>query len=186
MTPPPWLDRFQRALEAECGDRPRVAALATVDAQGHPQARMVVIRRIEPDGSCWIATDARSAKVEQLRHTPRAELVVWLAGRREQFRVAGPVSIVTQADADPRRLQLWQDLSDPARGLFFSPAPGTPRLVDPAAFTEAAPAGRRAPESFQLLILHPERVEHLQLMPFPHQRVRWSRAPDWRAEPLNP
>lgn len=186
MTAPAWVALFQTALDAEHGDRSWVAALATVDHQGRPQARMVVLRRIEPDGSCWIATDARSAKVEQLRRTPLAELVCWLPGRREQFRLAGPVAVVSHDDQDPRRQELWQTLSDPARGLFFSPDPGTPLRTDPAGFTASAPADRPVPRSFELLILQPERVERLELTPFPHRRLRWSASAHWVAEALNP
>ncbi len=181
-----WIELLEAALAAEFADRPRVAALATVDRDGRPRARMVVCRRIEPDGQCWIATDARSAKNGQVRSTPAAELVFWLPGRREQFRLAGSVSVWCSTDDEPRRQQLWDSLSDAARALFFGPPPGRPRDGDPDAFPPPAPGRDEPPESFELLVVETERVEYLSLTSFPHVRRRWHAEGDWLVEDLNP
>jgi pyridoxamine 5'-phosphate oxidase len=180
----PWLDDLQAALEAEFGPGPRPAALATVDRDGRPHARFVICRRIGPDGTFWVASDARSAKAEHLRHQPYAELVFWLAARREQYRVAGPVQRRAAAD-DPDRLALWRELSDAGRALFAWPTPGLPRHPDPAAFPAAIPSEAAPPASFEALVLRPTAVEHLALNPHPHHRRRWRAETGWAEEGLN-
>lgn len=187
--PPPWLPELRSALDAEFADRPRVAALATVDEDGRPRVRSVVCRRVEAHGDLWLCSDARSAKNAQLKHNPAAELAFWLPSRREQYRVSGSVAVLSARSPDPRRAALWAGLADPARALFAWPEPGQPLDSDPNAFTAALPADAPLPASFEVLILTPEVVEHLDLNPHPHHRRRWRWQPasGWgHAEPLNP
>ncbi len=171
----PWLPELRAALDAEYASRPYVVALATVDENGRPRVRSVVCRRAQPDGTLWVCSDARSGKNTQLRRNPHTELVFWLPGRREQFRVAGWVEIVSAETDDPRRGELWGELSDAARALFAWPEPGAPRHPDPAAFPEAIDAGGPIPDTFDLLVIAPEEVEHLDLKVHPHRRRRWRR-----------
>jgi PPOX class probable FMN-dependent enzyme len=181
-----WIPELRLALADEYGDRPAVAVLATVDRDGVPHGRAVACRRVEDDGSLWFATDARSAKNCHVRHTARAEVVLWLPRRREQFRVSGVVDVLTAADEDPRRLALWRSMSDASRAMFSWPPPGRPRDPDPLAFPQAVPADAEPPEEFELLVLDPERVEHLDLNPHPHRRRRWHAEGEWEEEELNP
>lgn len=181
-----WIGELRDALRSEFGPGPWVATMSTVDRDGMPHGRSVVCRRLEDDGTLWVATDARSAKNGQVRHTPRAELVFWLASRREQFRVAGYVEVLSITDDDPRRLALWNELTDATRATFFWPPPGRPREQSPFAFPLAVSADVEPPEDFELLVLDPERVEHLDLKPSPHRRRRWHADGQWEEEPLNP
>lgn len=182
-----WIGELQSALEREFGDRPTVATLATVDRGGAPRARTVVCRRVLDDGSVLIVSDSRSEKNEQLKANQQAEVVFWLPGLREQFRILGSARIGGIAAPDPLRLEVWRAMSDPARALFFWPSPGVRRVDSPEAFPKATPATVEPPSSFELIIIRPRRVEHLQLTVHPHRRRRWMLAGKWStAAELNP
>ncbi len=181
-----WIGELRATLRSEFEGRPWVAVMATVDRDGLPHGRSVVCRRLEDDGTLWVATDARSAKNGHVRHTSYAELVFWFAARREQFRLSGPVQVLTITDDDPRRLALWRELSDATRAMFFWPPPGRPLEEEPGSFPEVVAADVEPPEDFELLVIDPERVEHLDLKPHPHRRRRWHAEGRWEEEVLNP
>jgi pyridoxamine 5'-phosphate oxidase len=183
--PLPWLPSLHAALDAEFGGKPRIAALATADPEGNPHIRHVVVRRVEPDGSLWVASDARSGKNDHLRARPQAEFAFWLPAIREQYRLAGPIDILGPCAHDTRRIDLWILMSDAARGLFSWPPPGTPRDED-SLYVETLSPHSAPPDNFELLVLHPTRVEHLDLNPHPHRRRCWQRHDDWAEHLLNP
>jgi pyridoxamine 5'-phosphate oxidase len=170
MIPPPWLDEFRADLDAEFARAPRIAAMATSDPVGGAAVRHVVVRRVEPDGSLLIATDARSAKVDHLRRRPGVSISFWLNDLRRQYRLDGPVDRIAES---PERLALWRGLSDAARALFSWPEPGTLRTGDPDAFPAAVGADAEPPASFLVLRVRPTCVERLDLKPHPHERLRW-------------
>jgi pyridoxamine 5'-phosphate oxidase len=177
-----WVGDLARALEREFGgERPRVCMLATVDKGGLPRARSVVCRRVGPDGTVWVASDARSEKNEHVKAHPQAEVVFWLPSLREQFRVQGSVKVIGESSRDPARAELWRELSDEARALFFWPTPGAKRVDAPESFTQAVDADKPPPAAFEVLVVRPRRVEHLQLAPHPHRRRRWMLAGNWNA-----
>lgn len=70
--------------------------LATVDADGAPDARMVLLKGHGPDGFRFF-TNYESAKAEQLEADPRAALVVYWRELSWQVRVKGTVD---RLDAD--------------------------------------------------------------------------------------
>lgn len=176
-----WVEELRSALADEFGDEPQVCTLATVDKNGAPRARSVICRKVSPEGSLCIVSDARSEKNEQLKAVPQAEVVFWLPVRREQFRLLGSVRIASGNLNDPARLEAWQGLSDEARALFFWPAPGSRRTETPSAFAEKVEASTSPPPQFELIVLRPRRVEHLQLSAHPHRRRRWMLAGKWSA-----
>jgi PPOX class probable FMN-dependent enzyme len=180
-----WLDLLRESLATEYADRPRIATLATVDAEHQPRARTVILRRIDDDGTLTIVSSAHSQKNAQLRHTPSAELVLYLPTRREQFRLFGPVTLLGRGDDEPARQAFWHSLSDPARATFYWPTIGQP--ADTTTTVPAAlPPTTRMPEHFELIRLHPSQVEHLTTATLPHQRTRWRAQTHWRPEPINP
>ncbi len=85
--------------------------LATVDAQGQPRARTVLLKSFE-DGYFTFYTNLESAKARQLHHNPRASLLFFWAELERQVRIEGRVLQVSDADADayfatrPRASQL--------------------------------------------------------------------------------
>src|SRR5262245_34870725 len=73
--------------------------LATVDADGAPDARMVLLKGFGPDGFRFF-TNRGSAKAEQLRAAPRAALVVYWRELDRQVRVRGRVEELPGSDSD--------------------------------------------------------------------------------------
>ncbi|MFE7505388.1 pyridoxal 5'-phosphate synthase [Promicromonospora sp. NPDC057488] len=74
-------------------ERP-LATLATVDADGLPDARTVVLTSVGDDAVTF-HTDARSRKADQLRAHPRAALVVRWAERERQVVLRGAAAEVS-------------------------------------------------------------------------------------------
>ncbi|MDB5294219.1 MAG: hypothetical protein JWO31_202 [Phycisphaerales bacterium] len=189
-----WIDELRAALTREFGDgKPQVCTMATVDRAGAPRARTVVCRRVSADGAVHVVSDARTEKNEQVKAAPQTEVVFWLPAAREQYRVLGSIRVAGPAPGggptspDPARDELWRAMSDPARALFYWPTPGARRSDEPAAFPKAAGPGDGPPPNFEVLVVRPKRVEHLQLAVHPHRRRRWLLAGKWSAAAeLNP
>ncbi|MEU8135047.1 pyridoxine/pyridoxamine 5'-phosphate oxidase [Streptodolium elevatio] len=70
--------------------RPQLMTLATVDADGFPDARTLTVREVDRTG-WWFATDATSPKAEQITALPRAALVFSWPEQGRQIRVRGTV-----------------------------------------------------------------------------------------------
>jgi len=93
-----WLDEASRT---EPND-PNAIALATVDAQGLPDARMVLLKDIEPgpDGAFVFYTNYDSAKGRQITETGKAAFVMHWKSLRRQIRVRGTVTREEGPQAD--------------------------------------------------------------------------------------
>src|SRR4051794_38304055 len=89
---------FAEARESEPND-PEAMALATVDSNGSPSARMVLLKGHGPDGFVFY-TNEQSDKGEHLAANPRAALLFHWKTVRRQVRVEGPVERVPDAAAD--------------------------------------------------------------------------------------
>ena len=89
---------FAAAQEAEPND-PHAMALATVDAEGMPDVRMVLLNARDQRGFCFF-TNFESEKGRQLLANPRAALVIHWKTLRRQIRARGPVEIVDDGEAD--------------------------------------------------------------------------------------
>lgn len=119
-----WL---REAVEREPNDA-NAMALATVDADGMPDVRMVLLKGVDADGFVFY-TNVESAKGRQLAAHPKAALLFHWKSLRRQVRVRGPVSAVTPQEADeywatrarPAQLGAWasdQSRPLPERGAF--------------------------------------------------------------------
>ncbi len=73
--------------------------LATVDAEGRPDARIVLLKEFA-DGSFVFYTNTASAKGEQLAANPRAALVFHWPHLERQVRIRGPVERVRREQAE--------------------------------------------------------------------------------------
>jgi pyridoxamine 5'-phosphate oxidase len=78
---------------------PNAMALATVDADGLPDVRMVLMKGYDPDGFVFY-TNTESAKGRELENNPKAAVVFHWKSLRRQVRVRGPVERVSDAEAD--------------------------------------------------------------------------------------
>jgi pyridoxamine 5'-phosphate oxidase len=90
-----WLGR---AGETEPNDA-NAMALATADADGMPDSRMVLLKDFDADGFVFY-TNTESAKGLQLSSNPKAALCFHWKSLRRQVRVRGLVSEVSAAEAD--------------------------------------------------------------------------------------
>ncbi len=90
-----WLDDAISAQVIE----PNSMCLATVDEQGHPDARFVLLRGLDERGLVFY-TNSRSAKGRQLAHCPYATAVFWWGVLERQVRVSGSVELVSEEEAD--------------------------------------------------------------------------------------
>ena len=89
---------FALAQEAEPND-PHAMALASVDAEGLPDVRMVLLNARDARGFVFF-TNFESAKGSQLLAQPKAAMVMHWKSLRRQVRMRGPVDVVTDAEAD--------------------------------------------------------------------------------------
>jgi pyridoxamine 5'-phosphate oxidase len=89
---------FGEAKAHEPND-PEAMALATVDAQGLPDVRMVLLKHVDHEGFVFY-TNLESAKGEELAANPLAALCFHWKSLRRQIRVRGPVTRVSDAEAD--------------------------------------------------------------------------------------
>ena len=90
-----WLDEA-RAQEP---NDPDAAALATVDADGLPNVRVVLMRGFEPDAFVFY-TNRDSAKGRELDGAGKAAFVIHWKSLRRQIRARGTVSRVSDDLAD--------------------------------------------------------------------------------------
>ena len=77
--------------------------LITLDDLGQPQARLMDAFEPEADMTVWMATDANTRKVRQLRHDPRATLAYAIGGGNGYVTLVGRVRLVDDAEERGRR-----------------------------------------------------------------------------------
>ena len=112
---------FALAQEAEPND-PHAMALASVDAEGLPDVRIVLLNSRDARGFCFF-TNFESAKGRQLLAHPQAAIVLHWKSLRRQIRMRGPLEQVSPAEADAyfasraRGSQIASSASDQSRPL---------------------------------------------------------------------
>ncbi|MGY3360884.1 pyridoxamine 5'-phosphate oxidase [Bradyrhizobium sp. GM0.4] len=90
-----WLNE---AIKSEPND-PNAMALATVDPDGLPDVRMVLMKGFDTDGFVFYSHIA-SQKGRELAANPKAALLFHWKSLRRQVRIRGNVTPVTEAEAD--------------------------------------------------------------------------------------
>ncbi len=86
------------ATKSEVND-PTAMSLATADASGFPDVRMVLLKDASPKGFVFY-TNLESTKGSELAENPRAALCFHWKTLRRQVRVRGPVVPVSADEAD--------------------------------------------------------------------------------------
>jgi pyridoxamine 5'-phosphate oxidase len=89
---------FEEAKNAEPSD-PEAMALATVDADGLPNVRMVLLKGFDERGFVFYSNED-SQKGRELSANPKASLVFHWKSLRRQVRLRGRVEAVSVAEAD--------------------------------------------------------------------------------------
>jgi pyridoxamine 5'-phosphate oxidase len=169
---------------------PNAMTLSTVDADGAPDARIVLLKDVDAGGFTFYS-NRESTKGLNLAARPRAALVFHWKSLRRQVRVRGGVEPVTAAEADAyfasrareSRIGAWA--SDQSRPLDSRAALEAAVERETARF-EGTDVPR--PEHWTGWRVVPDRVEFWRDRPFRlHDRLRFDRASaDWAKTRLWP
>jgi pyridoxamine 5'-phosphate oxidase len=164
--------------------------LATVDADGHPSVRVVLLKGFDQQGFVFY-TNLESRKGRHLAGNPHAEVNFYWRELARQIRIGGAVHAVSTEEADqyfasrPRLSQLGAWASRQSDEL-----PSQSRLIAQVAGFEGRYLGRDVPRppfwsGFRLV---PQRFEFWHAKPFRlHQRREFLRADDgWQERLLYP
>jgi pyridoxamine 5'-phosphate oxidase len=175
------------------GDVPLAEAmtLATVDENGSPDARMVLLKGFGPDGFRFF-TNYESAKGEELAASPRAALVIYWRELDRQVRVRGEVERLSAGDSDayfasrPRDSQIAAAVSPQSRPIEREELERC--YAELAA--ELGESSPERPEHWGGYLLGPEVIEFWQGRDSRmHDRFRYSRKTGdegWSTERLAP
>ena len=182
-----WYDEASRCTSIEDHT---TAALATADADGTPDLRMVLLKGFDAAGFVFY-TNLHSPKAQQLSANPSAALCFHWAPLEKQIRIRGPVAAVSETEADayfasrPLQSQIgaWASKqSQPLEGILE-----LERRV--AYFTAKFSLGRVPRPSFWSgFRLTPRTIEFWLKKPYRlHERLRYTTTPDgWKREHLFP
>ena len=155
----------------------RHPTLATVSADGRPQARTVVLRGADAaSATLEVHTDVHSHTIAELRATPFAALHIWDPGAHLQLRLEADATILTGEALRP----LWDRVPPASRVSYGTqPAPGTP-IDEALAYVKEPDFAAFAVISLRLL-----RIEAMHLGPL-HRRALFDRADGWQGVWLSP
>jgi pyridoxamine 5'-phosphate oxidase len=78
---------------------PEAMAVATADAEGLPNVRMILLKGADERGFVFY-TNCESAKGRELAANPKAALLFYWKSLGRQIRIRGPVEAATEAEAD--------------------------------------------------------------------------------------
>jgi pyridoxamine 5'-phosphate oxidase len=118
------LEQFAKWFEEARAVVPLAEAMtvATVDADGAPDARMVLLKGFAPDGFRFFS-NYESAKGDQLAANSRAALVIYWRELDRQVRIRGKVERLSAGDSDayfagrPRDSQIAAAISPQSRPI---------------------------------------------------------------------
>ncbi|WP_425419199.1 pyridoxamine 5'-phosphate oxidase [Oricola indica] len=91
-------DWLEEAKKSEIND-PNATSLATVDSDGLPNVRMVLLKDYDEDGFVFY-TNFESQKGEEILATKKAAMCFHWKSLRRQVRLRGAVTVVDDAEAD--------------------------------------------------------------------------------------
>lgn len=183
-------DWLAEAEGAEPND-PNAIALATVDATGLPNVRMVLLKEIEADAFVFY-TNYGSAKAQEIDQAGKAAFVVHWKSLRRQIRVRGLTSREEgpQADAYYASRSLKSRLGAWASRQSQPLSSRTALMAEVAKITAAKGPNPPRPPFWGGFRLHPLEIEFWADGAFRlHDRFRWRRESvesAWEILRLNP
>jgi len=178
------------AVQTEPND-PDAIALATVDAAGMPNVRMVLLREIEAAAFVFY-TNYDSRKGQEIAASGKAAFVLHWKSLRRQIRVRG----VTSREEGPQADAYYASRSLKSRLGAWASAQSQPLASRGALMAEVAMVTARhglapaRPPHWGGIRIVPLEIEFWADGDFRlHDRFRWERhlpADDWRVQRLNP
>jgi pyridoxamine 5'-phosphate oxidase len=186
------IEQFEEWYAAAAREVPLADAmtLATVDADGAPDARMVLLKGFGPDGFRFF-TNLDSAKARQLRASPRVALVVYWRELDRQVRIRGDIAELPGSDSDAYFATRTRDSQIGAWASPQSqPLPDRASLDGRARETAERFSDRDVPRPpfWGGFVVLPREIEFWQgQVARLHDRFRYRRAGDgWQLERLAP
>lgn len=185
MTPlPPFHDDLEASLAElwrllgegarRAGSGFHTPALATVDAQGRPQVRTVVLRAADPEtGVLRFHCDRRSRKADDIARHGFAALHAYDREAKVQIRVSGAASLHTDdAVADAA----WAGSMAMSRVCYGTmPAPGAAIATGDAYALPEEEAVALGRPNFCAVLVRADTLEFLYLDRRGHRRAGWTR-----------
>jgi pyridoxamine 5'-phosphate oxidase len=181
---------YRVAQEAELYE-PNGMTLATVDADGRPSARIVLMRLFDERGFCFF-TNYTSRKGQALAANPWAALLFWWGPLERQVRVEGLTEELTATESDayyasrPKNSQLGAWVSAQSQPIANRQVLETELAALQQRYADESPPRpsfwggyRLVPSSFEFWQGGPHRL---------HDRIRYTRQADetWQIERLAP
>jgi pyridoxamine 5'-phosphate oxidase len=168
---------------------PEAMTIATVDADGAPNARMVLLKGVGPDGFRFF-TNYESAKAEELAANPRAAVVIYWRDLDRQVRIRGEVQRLSAEASDayfasrPRDSQIAAAISPQSRPIEREELDR--RFQELAA--ELGESNPQRPENWGGYLLRPDTIEFWQGRDSRmHDRLVYRRGPEgWEVQRLAP
>ncbi|MHA7987696.1 pyridoxine/pyridoxamine 5'-phosphate oxidase [Rathayibacter sp. CAU 1779] len=182
-----WL----RSAEAAGIPEPHAMTVSTVDSDGMPDSRLLVLKDLTAEGAWCFAGKRDSAKGRQLAVNPVAALTFYWRDQVRSVRIRG--RIVEGTDDESRRDFLARNPE--ARAIAFSGTQSAPLESHEALTDDLEEARRRlarqpdaVPAAWTVWHLHPDTVEFWEgATSRIHTRLRYDRASrGWSAQLLRP
>jgi pyridoxamine 5'-phosphate oxidase len=177
-------------IDRSCIPEPNAMSLATIDGNGRPSVRIVLLKGLDERGFVFY-TNYEGRKGRELLAQPRAALCFYWAPLDTQIRVEGSVTEVADSEADAyfasreRRSQIGAWASRQSRPIETPTA-----LEERVAEYEKKFAGRDVPrpEFWSGFRVVPDRIEFWKGKPSRlHERHLYTRDGDrWKMETLYP
>ena len=188
--PIPLFQTWLQEAAASGLEEPTAMTVATVDPDGYPDARLLLLKGVDESGFVFF-TNMESPKARALLHDPRTALCFYWPPIHRQVRIRGRAEVVSSEEADayfatrPRLSQIsaWASKqSRPMRGYFQLEADVTKAMI----YFGLGKVPR--PPFWSGFRVVPEQIEFWRQKPFRrHERILYTRVPDgWQMQWLYP
>lgn len=186
----------QDLLERGASDRQQAShtpSVATVDDQGHPHQRIMVLRECD-----WNArllrfhTDSRSPKCTEIGPGASVSVLVYDFKAKTQLRISGMGWIETDSE---RAINAWQESTNFAKRCYLAEqGPSTP-VDGPTSGLPSTVEGRQpdedelvpARENFAILLAEMRAIDWFHLNQEGHRRARYEwTGSEWKGQWLIP